>query len=348
MISHGLSMTAFWMGHFLADLVEYYLFSLGLSVGVLALVGTELSLGKLVLLLSAYGPAAIAQAYLLFVVIPNPTLLQIINTVLNMLIGSILPIVAYLVENFKTENFFVSVLLPACKSVPSFVLGQGLLQLLPTPIIPMLSSAQSGISESVLILVGLGFTYWVTALAIDHMVSVHALRRLKFSAEPLPPVITSEDETVARERDAVSSHRTQVLRLRSVSKQYSSSDPWAVNQVPLGLLPTGEVFGLLGQNSAGKSTLLKMSTGEILPTYGDVEYSRNQTPLNTRRHMNACRKMMGYCPQADLVAKDLNVREILLFYGRIKGVGMPKVLSVSDQLDLTRYLDSPAKTLSGG
>ncbi len=347
MITHGLSMRSFWIGQFIADLAEYYVLSCGLSLTVLAMIGTTLNLGKLVLLLAVYGPAAIAHAYLLFVIIPNATLLQIVNTVLNMLIGSVLPIVAFIAENFAAQDSFTKIFLPACKTVPTFVFGEGMLRLIPG--IEVLGPQDNGISESIGILVVLSVSCWVVTFAIDHMISVHALSRMKWGASHTPLPIDSEDETVVRERDFVASDRSQVLRLHSVSKQYSSCDPWAVDQVPLGIVPTGDVFGLLGQNSAGKSTLLKMCTGEILPTNGDVEYCKNQSSsYNTRRNMSACRKMIGYCPQADLVCKDLHVRDLLLFYARIKGMGIHQVLDISEQLELTEYLDAPAKTLSGG
>nr|KAF6292048.1 ATP binding cassette subfamily A member 9 [Pipistrellus kuhlii] len=74
----------------------------------------------------------------------------------------------------------------------------------------------------------------------------------------------------------------------------------------------GEVIGLLGHNGAGKSTTIKMITGDSKPTAGEVILKRNSggdTP-----------KFLGYCPQENALWPNLTVREHLDVFAAVKGL----------------------------
>uniref|UniRef100_A0A8C0AM56 ATP binding cassette subfamily A member 10 n=1 Tax=Bos mutus grunniens TaxID=30521 RepID=A0A8C0AM56_BOSMU len=71
----------------------------------------------------------------------------------------------------------------------------------------------------------------------------------------------------------------------------------------------GEVLGLLGHNGAGKSTCIKMITGDTKPTAGVVRGVGG----GGFRHL-------GYCPQEDVLWPDLTVREHLDLYSAVKGL----------------------------
>ena len=75
----------------------------------------------------------------------------------------------------------------------------------------------------------------------------------------------------------------------------------------------GEILGFLGPNGAGKSTTMKIITGFIPQSSGEVEVcgmNIKTTPLETR-------KRIGYLPESNPLYSDMYVKEFLSFVGRI-------------------------------
>jgi len=55
----------------------------------------------------------------------------------------------------------------------------------------------------------------------------------------------------------------------------------------------GECFGFLGINGAGKTTVLSMLTGELVPSQGTAYLEG----LNIMTQQKQLRRLLGYCPQ---------------------------------------------------
>lgn len=75
----------------------------------------------------------------------------------------------------------------------------------------------------------------------------------------------------------------------------------------------GEVVGFLGPNGAGKSTTMKIMTGYLAPTSGEVEicgYSVTEEPTNIRRKI-------GYLPEHNPLYPDMGVIDFLYFSGSL-------------------------------
>ncbi|CAN0146029.1 unnamed protein product [Rangifer tarandus platyrhynchus] len=112
----------------------------------------------------------------------------------------------------------------------------------------------------------------------------------------------------------------------------------------------GEVLGLLGHNGAGKSTSIKMITGDTKPTAGVVVFSGSGTAQMQQAGDGFGR--LGYCPQEDALWPDLTVREHLDLYAAVKGLAKEEAaLSVSrlaDTLKLQDQMALPAKALPEG
>lgn len=78
----------------------------------------------------------------------------------------------------------------------------------------------------------------------------------------------------------------------------------------------GEIFGLLGANGAGKTTVIKMLTGIMPPTGGEGSVAG----ADMRRAGQAIKERIGYVSQAFSLYQDLTVQENLRLFARIYGV----------------------------
>ncbi len=77
-----------------------------------------------------------------------------------------------------------------------------------------------------------------------------------------------------------------------------------------------EIVGFLGPNGAGKSTTLKIATGYISPTAGQVSVSG----LDVATHPLAVKRKLGYLPEHNPLYLDMYVHEYLHFSGRFYGL----------------------------
>lgn len=107
--------------------------------------------------------------------------------------------------------------------------------------------------------------------------------------------------------------------------------------------PVGEIFGLLGINGAGKSTMFKMLAGQMDPipdpVLGDSIFVQRD-------------RGVGYCPQNDPLWPMLTPREHLKFACYIRGIEPENIPTIVDNLmravDLTIYANVQSRKLSGG
>jgi ABC-type multidrug transport system ATPase subunit len=121
----------------------------------------------------------------------------------------------------------------------------------------------------------------------------------------------------------------------------------AVNGVSF-TVKRGEIFGFLGPNGSGKTTVIKMLTG-LLPLSGG---EASVEGLNVRTHSEEVRERIGYMSQNFSLYPDLTVTENLTFYGRIYGLDPRRLKNRMDEIvamnGLGPYLDRLASQLSGG
>src|SRR3989441_1235155 len=121
----------------------------------------------------------------------------------------------------------------------------------------------------------------------------------------------------------------------------------AVNDVSL-RVEKGEIFGFLGPNGSGKTTVIKMLTG-LLPLSGGSAFVEG---LNVRTDSEAVREHIGYMSQNFSLYYDLTVAENLQFYGRIYSLEPARLKRRIDEIiqlnGLPPYLNRLAAQLSGG
>lgn len=100
------------------------------------------------------------------------------------------------------------------------------------------------------------------------------------------------------------------LQVSNLTKIYGQQK--AVNNISFEVLP-GEIVGFLGPNGAGKSTTMKISTGYMPPTSGQVLVNG----LDVATHSIQVRKVMGYLPEHNPLYLDMYVHEYLHFVGKV-------------------------------
>jgi len=121
----------------------------------------------------------------------------------------------------------------------------------------------------------------------------------------------------------------------------------AVNDISF-RVEKGEIFGFLGPNGSGKTTIIKMLTG-LLPLSDGNAWVEG---LDVRKDAEAVRERIGYMSQKFSLYDDLTVLENLRFYGRIYGLSAEHMKRRMDEIiqlnGLVPYLNRLAAQLSGG
>ena len=121
----------------------------------------------------------------------------------------------------------------------------------------------------------------------------------------------------------------------------------AVNDVSF-RVEKGEIFGFLGPNGSGKTTVIKMLTGLLPLTSGDATVQG----IDVRQDPETVRENIGYMSQNFSLYTDLTVTENLTFYGRVYGLSQERLRRRMDEIvqlnGLGPYLNRLSSQLSGG
>ncbi|WP_421160076.1 ATP-binding cassette domain-containing protein, partial [Aeromonas dhakensis] len=104
------------------------------------------------------------------------------------------------------------------------------------------------------------------------------------------------------------------IRALGVSRRFGNF--LAVDGLDL-CVPKGQIHGFLGPNGCGKSTTLRMLTGLLTPSAGEVEV----LGLSIPREAETLRRRIGYMTQKFSLYDELTAWENLEFMGRIHGMG---------------------------
>ena len=100
------------------------------------------------------------------------------------------------------------------------------------------------------------------------------------------------------------------IEVKNLSKFYGEQA--AVNDISFSI-HKGEIVGFLGPNGAGKSTTMKILTGFIPATSGEVKICGMEVDVDSLE----TRKKIGYLPENNPLYLDMYVREYLEFVGKI-------------------------------
>jgi ABC-2 type transport system ATP-binding protein len=104
-----------------------------------------------------------------------------------------------------------------------------------------------------------------------------------------------------------------MLELRNVSKRFSGIA--AVDNVSFQARP-GEVTGYLGPNGSGKSTTMKMITGLIEMSFGEILFGGERI----QRDLIVYKQRMGYVPEEPHLYSHLSGLEYLIMVGQLRNL----------------------------
>ncbi len=135
------------------------------------------------------------------------------------------------------------------------------------------------------------------------------------------------------------------VTIDNASKQFG--DMVAVDHVSLRVAP-GTILGIIGPSGAGKTTLVRMLTGALAPTEGEIRVM-GEDPRQFRRRT---RERIGYMPQQFALFPDLTTRENVDFAASLFGMlwwrRHRRTRRVLEFVDLWSVRGRRASKLSGG
>lgn len=133
-----------------------------------------------------------------------------------------------------------------------------------------------------------------------------------------------------------------MIQTESLSKNYRGFQ--AVNKVSL-QVNRGEIYGFIGLNGAGKTTMIRMMLGMINPSEGACFINGKQVNLSNYPIWQD----VGYIVETPYAYPELTVKENLNIFRRLYGIRDPQsVTIILERLNLTRYANKKAKHLSLG
>lgn len=115
----------------------------------------------------------------------------------------------------------------------------------------------------------------------------------------------------------------EAIQISQISKKYDETQ--ALSDVHFSV-EKGELFGLIGPDGAGKTTLFQILTSLLIPDAGDAWVEG----LHTVKDYKKIRKIIGYMPGRFSLYQDLSVEENLTFFATIFGT------SLEENYDLIR------------
>lgn len=136
-----------------------------------------------------------------------------------------------------------------------------------------------------------------------------------------------------------------MIRIKSLTKYYGKR--LAVDDIDFEV-EKGEIVGFLGPNGAGKTTTMRIISGYLMPTRGDVWIA----DYNMASHSLEGRRLIGYLPEIVPLYTDMTTRAYLDFTARLRGLDKKtsrhRVDEVVELCALDEYVDVLLNKLSRG
>jgi drug efflux transport system ATP-binding protein len=117
---------------------------------------------------------------------------------------------------------------------------------------------------------------------------------------------------------------------------------------------SGEIYGLVGPDGAGKTTTMRLLCGAMLPDNikGREDSLIRIAGYDINRQVEQARSHIGYLPQRFSLYEDLTVMENLRFFAEVRGLSpsewKPRCMEILQFVGLDRFVGLRAGMLSGG
>ena len=135
------------------------------------------------------------------------------------------------------------------------------------------------------------------------------------------------------------------IQLNNIVKTYNNGQVKAVNDVSFAV-EEGELFGLIGPDGAGKTSIFRMLTTLLLPDSGTASVNG----LDIIKNYKEIRKRVGYMPGKFSLYQDLTVEENLSFFATVFNTTIRENYDVIKDIyeQIKPFGNRPAGKLSGG
>lgn len=114
------------------------------------------------------------------------------------------------------------------------------------------------------------------------------------------------------------------------------------------VIPPGELFTFLGPNGAGKTTTVKMITGLILPTEGEIFIK----DIDLLKEPERAKSLIAYIPDEPFLYSELTGREFIFFVSRLyemtKKTIERRMERLFDEFGIGEWIDFPSSEYSHG
>jgi ABC-2 type transport system ATP-binding protein len=113
-------------------------------------------------------------------------------------------------------------------------------------------------------------------------------------------------------------------------------------------IASGEIYGLVGSDGAGKTTTMRLLVGALKPDSGDASICG----YSVGRQIEQVRAQLGYLSQRFSFYEDLTVLENIRFFAEVRGLSrqewLPRCMEILEFVGLESFKDRRAGQLSGG
>src|SRR3569833_1465111 len=136
-----------------------------------------------------------------------------------------------------------------------------------------------------------------------------------------------------------------MITLHNIKKTYNKGAVTALKDVSFSV-DKGELFGLIGPDGAGKTSLFRILTTLLLPDAGDASVDH----FDIRKDYQQIRNCVGYMPGRFSLYQDLTVEENLNFFATVFGTTIKENYDLIKDIyqQIEPFKDRRAGKLSGG